>query len=306
MSTYILRRLGYAILSLLLLSVTIFFFVRATGDPAALLAGADASAEQIEQLRREFGLDRSIPVQLVTFLADLVRGDLGQSLFYNVPVIDLILARAPATLAITSATFVLAVIVGIPAGIWAAINPDGWVDHGARAIAMFGMALPSFWAGLILILVFGINLNWLPAGSGQGFASIILPAVALSGYFIASNFRITRSAMLDVLNTEFVTLARAKGLSEKRVILVHAMRSSLIPIVTLSGINLALLINSSVAVETVFGWPGIGTLLFDSIAMRDFPMAQGIVVVIGVFIILANLAIDILYAVIDPRIRLSV
>lgn len=305
MGTFILRRMAYAVLSLVLLSVTIFFFVRATGDPAALLAGADASAEQLEQLRRDFGLDRSIPVQLISFLSDLVRGDLGQSLFYNVPVTDLILARAPATLAICAATFVLAAVVGIPAGIWAAINPDGWIDQGARAVAMFGMALPSFWAGLILILVFSINLNWLPAGSGQGFASIILPAVALSGYFIASNFRITRSAMLDVLNTEFITLSRAKGLSEKRVILLHALRSSLIPIVTLTGINLALLINSSVAVETVFGWPGVGTLLYDSIAMRDFPMAQGIVVVIGVFIILSNLVIDILYAYIDPRIRLA-
>ena len=172
-------------------------------------------------------------------------------------------------------------------------------------IAMFGMALPSFWAGLILILVFSVNLNWLPAGSGRGFSSVILPAVALSGYFIASNFRITRSAMLDVLNTEFITLTRAKGLAERRIILMHALRSSLIPIVTLSGINLALLINSSVAVETVFGWPGIGTLLFDSIAMRDFPMAQGIVVVIGVFIILCNFVIDVLYAYIDPRIRLA-
>ncbi|RIK88120.1 MAG: ABC transporter permease [Hyphomicrobiales bacterium] len=305
MGSFILRRLAYAILSLALLSVTIFFFVRVTGDPAALLAGADASAEQIERLRQEFGLDRSIPVQLVSFLFDLVRGDLGRSLFYNIPVSELIMARLPATLTICAATFALSVAVGVPTGIWTAINPDGWLDRAARAIAMFGMALPSFWAGLILILVFSVNLNWLPAGSGRGFSSVILPAVALSGYFIASNFRITRSAMLDVLNTEFITLTRAKGLAERRIILMHALRSSLIPIVTLSGINLALLINSSVAVETVFGWPGIGTLLFDSIAMRDFPMAQGIVVVIGVFIILCNFVIDVLYAYIDPRIRLA-
>lgn len=305
MRRFVLKRLFYAALTLLLLSVTIFFFIRAAGDPAALLAGADASPEQIERLRREYGLDRNLMVQLGSFLFDLVRGNLGQSLYYNLPVAELILARLPATLAICGATFALSLAVGIPLGIWSAINPDGWVDRAASAIAMFGMAFPSFWAGLILILIFSVNLNWLPAGSGGGVSSIVLPAIALSGYFIASHFRITRSAMLDVLNAEFVTLARAKGLSEWRVILVHALRSSLIPIVTLGGINLALLINSSVAVETVFNWPGIGGLLFDSIAMRDFPMAQGIVVVIGVFIITCNFVVDMLYACIDPRIRLS-
>jgi peptide/nickel transport system permease protein len=296
------RRAGYALLSLLLLTATIFVFTRATGDPAALMAGVDATQADIQRLRTELGVDKPLPQQFMIYISDLVRGDLGTSLYYKVPVSDLIVRRLPATMGLIVATFVLSLLIGIPLGVYSAVRPGGLGDRLGNALAMFAMAVPGFWLGLVLILVFSVTLRWLPSGGIGGVSSVILPAVALSGYFIASHLRITRSAMLDVLGSEYIRFTRAKGLSEWRVIAVHALRNSLIPIVTLAGINLALILNASIAVEAVFNWPGIGLLLYESISLRDFPVAQGVVLVVGALVIIFNLVVDVLYGVIDPRV----
>ncbi len=299
------RRMGYALLSLLLLTTTIFLFTRAAGDPAALMAGVDATQADIARLRTELGLDRPLPQQFVMYVTSLLRGDLGVSLYYKVPVLDLIVRRLPATLWLITATFLLSLAVGIPLGIYTAIRPGGLADRFGNLLAMFAMAVPGFWLGLVLILLFSITLRWLPSGGIGGVTSVILPAIALSGYFIASHLRITRSAMLDVLGTGYIRFARAKGLSEWRIVTVHALRNSLIPIVTLAGINLALILNASIAVEAAFNWPGIGLLLYESISLRDFPVAQGIVLFVGALVILFNLVVDVLYGIIDPRVTLN-
>jgi peptide/nickel transport system permease protein len=256
-------------------------------------------------LRVELGLDQSLPHQFFLYVGGLLRGDLGISLYYKVPVIDLIATRLPATLWLIAATFLLSLLIGVPLGVYTAVRPGSWADRFGGLIAMFAMAVPGFWLGMVLILVFSVTLRLLPSGGIGGFTSVLLPAVALSGYFIASHLRITRSAMLDVLDTEYIRFTRAKGLSEWRIIAVHALRNSLIPIVTLAGINLSLILNASIAVETVFNWPGIGLLLYESISLRDFPVAQGVVLFVGALVILFNLVVDVLYGIIDPRVTLN-
>ncbi len=304
MAVFAIKRVGYGLLSLLLLALTIFTFTRIAGDPALLIAGVDASPDVVERVREELGLNRSLHVQFLAFVGDFLSGRLGDSAYYRMPVIDLILGTLPATLLLCFTTFALSLLVGVPLGVLTALHADGLLDRVGRVLVMFSVALPGFWVGLVLILIFAIELRWLPAGGMDTPASVILPAIALSGFFIAAHMRIARSAMLDALDTEFVKFLRAKGLSRFKVVWIHAFRSSLIPIVTLAGINLALMVNASVAVEAAFNWPGIGSLLFESVSMRDFPLAQGIVLLQGIFIIVFNLMMDFVYAFIDPRIKI--
>jgi len=305
MRKYVIRRLGYSVISLVLLSLTIFFFVRVTGDPAVLLVEPGASKADLEQIRQQFGLDRPLFIQYGHFVSALVRGDFGQSFYYRTPVLELYLSRLPNSLMLAAAAMALSLLIGIPSGILAAVNVNGWWDRVGKIFSLLGLSLPSFWVGLVMILFFSVYLGWLPS-SGAGTAShMIMPAFALGWFFAAAHMRMTRSSMLEVMGSEYVKLARLKGLPERLVITKHAFKNALIPVLTLAGINLVIMVNVAVVVETVFAWPGIGRLLYEGIAFRDFPVVQATVLLGGVMIVVVNLLVDILYAVIDPRIRLE-
>jgi peptide/nickel transport system permease protein len=305
MRRYIIRRLGYSVVSLVLLSLTIFFFVRVTGDPAVLLVEPGASKADLEQIRQQFGLDRPLFVQYGHFVSALVRGDFGQSFYYRTPVLELYLSRLPNSLMLAAAAMTLSLLIGIPSGILAAVRVNGWWDRVGKIFALLGLSLPSFWVGLVMILFFSVYLGWLPSSGAGTVWHLIMPAFALGWFFAAAHMRMTRSSMLEVMGSEYVKLARLKGLPERLVITKHAFKNALIPVLTLAGINLVIMVNVAVVVETVFAWPGIGRLLYEGVAFRDFPVVQATVLLGGVMIVVVNLLVDILYAVIDPRIRLE-
>jgi ABC-type dipeptide/oligopeptide/nickel transport system permease component len=303
MKKFIVKRLGLALISLFLLSLTIFLLMRVTGDPAVLLAEPGASAADLDAIRQQFGLDQPLWTQYVSFLTHLLRGDFGQSFYYRTDVFELYLSRLPASLLLASAAMAFSLLVGIPTGIIAAVRVNQWWDSGGKIFALLGLSMPSFWVGLLMILFFSVYLGWFPSsGSGTVF-HLVMPAISLGWLFAAVHMRLTRSSMLDVLGSEYVKLARLKGLPEALVISKHAFKNALIPVLTLAGINLVIMVNVAVVVETVFAWPGVGRLLYEGIAFRDFPVVQATVLLGGVMIVVVNLLVDILYAVIDPRIR---
>jgi len=302
---YIARRVSYCLLSLLLLSVTIFFFVRVTGDPATLLVEPGASEADIAAIHQQFGLDRPLWVQYGIFIVSLAHGDLGQSFYYRMPVMELYLSRLPNSLLLASVAMALSLLIGIPSGILASVRVGRFWDSAGKLFALLGLSLPSFWVGLVLILVFSVYLGWLPSSGSGSALHLIMPAFALGWYFAAAHMRLTRSSMLEVLGSEYVKLARLKGLPQSLVIAKHAFKNALIPVLTLAGINLVIMVNVAVVVEFVFAWPGIGRLLYEGVTFRDFPVVQGVVLMGGAMIVIVNLLVDILYAVIDPRIRLE-
>src|SRR5438105_6363561 len=303
MKRFVARRLGYALLSLCLLSLTIFLFVRVTGDPTVLLVEPGASRADIEALRADLGLDRSLLVQYGTFVKDIVRGDFGRSFYYRTPVLELYLSRLPNSLMLALAAMAFSLLIGIPSGILAAVRVNSWWDSGGKIFALLGLSMPSFWVGLLLILFFSVYLGWLPSsGSGTPW-HVLMPAFALGWYFAAAHMRLTRSSMLEVLGSEYIKLARLKGLPEALVVCKHGFKHALIPVLTLAGTHLGLRVNVAVVVETVFAWPGVGRLLYEGIAFRDFAVVQTTVVLRRGLIVVVNLAVDLMYAVIDPRIR---
>src|SRR5579872_6601824 len=301
MRQFVARRLGYSLLSLLLLSLTIFFFVRVTGDPAALLVEPGASDDDIAAIHQQFGLDKPLWTQYGLFMLNLFRGDFGQSFYYQTPVLSLYFDRLPNSLLLASVAMAFSLIVGIPTGILAAVRVGRLWDSVGKLFALLGLSLPSFFVGLLLILLFSVYLGWLPSSGSGGVLHILMPAFALGWYFAASHMRLTRSSMLDVLGSEYIKLAKLKGLPQALVIAKHAFKNAL----TLAGVNLVIMVNVAVVVETVFAWPGIGRLLYEGITFRDFPVVQGTVILGGAMIVIVNLLVDILYAVIDPRIRLE-
>ncbi|HYE93811.1 MAG TPA: ABC transporter permease [Terriglobales bacterium] len=305
MKRFILKRLGYSLISLCLLALTIFLFVRLTGDPTVLLVEPGASREDMAQVRQQLGLDRSLPVQFMSFVGDMLRGDFGKSFYYRTPVLELYMSRLPSSLALAAAAMIFSLVIGIPSGIIAAVKVGKFGDNAGKVFALLGLSMPQFWVGLLLILFFSVYLGWLPSSGSGTIWHLVMPAFALGWYFAAAHMRITRSSMLEVLGSEYVKLARLKGLPEKRVIVKHALKNALIPVLTLAGINLVLMVNVAVVVETVFAWPGIGRLLYEGIAFRDFPVVQATVLLGGSMIVVVNLVVDVLYAVIDPRIRLG-
>src|SRR6267154_886654 len=305
MRHYILRRVGYSLLSMFLLSLVIFLFVRLTGDPVSLLVEPGASPEDIENMRRQFGLDQPLWVQYWHFMASLATGDLGQSFYYRTPVLELYFQRLPNSLLLAFVAMGLSLLIGIPSGILASVRIGGFWDGFGKLFTMLGLSLPSFLVGLVLILVFSVYLGWLPSSGAGTPLHLIMPAFALGWYFAASHMRLTRSSMLEVLGSEYVKLARLKGLPQALVISKHAFKNALIPVLTLAGINFVIMISVAVVVETVFAWPGVGRLLYEGIAFRDFPVVQGTVLMLGVMTVTVNMIVDILYAVIDPRIRLA-
>ena len=306
MRHYIGRRVAYCLLSLFLLSVTIFFFVRVTGDPATLLVEPGASEADIAAIRHQFGLDRPLWMQYGIFMASLAHGDLGKSFYYRTPVMELYLSRLPNSLYLATVAMAFSLIIGIPTGVLASVRVGRFWDRAGKIFTLLGLSLPSFWVGLVLILVFSVYLGWLPSSGAGTPLHLIMPAFALGWYFAAAHMRLTRSSMLEVLGSEYVKLARLKGLPQSLVIAKHAFKNALIPVLTLAGINLVIMVNVATVVEVVFAWPGIGRLLYEGITFRDFPVVQGVVLMGGAMIVIVNLVVDILYAVIDPRIRLGV
>ena len=303
MHRYILTRLFYASISLVLLSVTIFVMIRITGDPVVLMADPGAKEEDLQALRIELGLDKTYVEQYIVFVSKLIRGDFGKSFMYRVPVFELYLQRLPASMQLAGAALAVSVMLGIPIGIFSAVRVNTWLDSFGTVFANLGLAMPSFWIGIMFMLIFAVNLQWLPVQGSGTFKHIIMPAVALGWVFTAANMRLARSAMLEVLGSEYIKLARIKGLPENLVILKHAFKNAVIPVLTFACINFALLMNGTVVVESIFAWPGIGRLLYEGISSRDFPVVQATVLLGGVMIIIVNLFVDILYAYIDPRIR---
>ena len=303
MKRFVLRRLGYAALTLVLLSLTIFLLVRVTGDPTVLLVEPGASRADIDALRHDLGLDRSYVVQYASFLKDIVKGDFGRSFYYRTPVLELYLSRLPNSLLLAAAAMAFSLLIGIPSGIIAAVRVNSWWDGAGKIFSLLGLSMPSFWVGLLLILFFSVYLGWLPSSGSGTVWHVLMPAFALGWYFAAAHMRLTRSSMLEVLGSEYVKLARLKGLPEALVISKHAFKNALIPVMTLAGINLVLMVNVAIVVETVFAWPGIGRLIYEGISFRDFPVVQATVLMNGAMVIVVSLVVDILYAVVDPRIR---
>ncbi len=303
MKRYLIKRSGYSLISLFLLSLLIFGLVRITGDPAVLLVEPGASKADLDSIREQLGLDRSVLVQYFTFMRDLLLGDFGKSFYYRSPVLELYLSRLPNSLLLAAVAMLFSLVIGIPTGILAAVRLNGWWDRVGKIVALLGQSMPSFWLGLLLILFFSVHLGWLPSSGSGTVWHVLMPAVALGGVFASYNMRMTRSSMLEVLGSEYVKLARLKGLPEALVIAKHAFKNALIPVLTLAGINLVIMVNLAIVVETVFAWPGVGRLLYEGIAFRDFPVVQATVIIGGAMIVVVNLIVDVLYAVIDPRIR---
>ncbi len=305
MGQFIIRRTIYAFVTLFILSLTIFTVVRLTGDPVTLLAEPGARPEDLARVRAEWGLDRPWPVQYLAFAENVATGRLGTSFNYEMPVSLLYFQRLPNSLELAFAASLISFLIGIPAGIISAVRVNSWWDYSGKIVALLGLSIPGFWLGLVLILVFSVWLQWLPT-SGQGdWRHLVMPALALGWYFAASMLRLTRSSMLEVMRSEYVKLARLKGLPGYAVIAIHAFKNALIPVLTLAGVNLVIMVNVAVIIEVIFAWPGIGRLLYEGIFQRDFPLVQGIVMLAGIMIVGVNLAIDVLYAWIDPRIRLT-
>lgn len=303
MQRYILVRVVQAIVTLLVLSLAVFLSVHLTGDPALYLLGREGTQEDYEQLRKNLGLDKPLPVQYGVFLGNMLRGDFGNSPITGQSARDTLIERFPATLQLAGAAFLLTIVIGIPLGIWSAVKRDTIIDQFGKFFAVLGIATPSFWIAIMLILLFGAILGWLPTFGRGGIEHFILPAFVLSWSGIAGIVRLVRSSMLEVLDSEYVKFARVKGLSEKMVVYKHALKNAVIPALTFGGLTLAGLLNGSVAIEVVFAWPGIGRLMLQGINQRDFPIVQATVLASGLFYIIIALIVDILYAYVNPRIR---
>jgi peptide/nickel transport system permease protein len=306
MRGYVVERLGQGVLVLIIASMVIFTLVRFTGNPVALLLPADAPQSEVERVTRELGLDRPLHEQYLVFVAAVSRGDFGTSIRTKLPVSTLIGERLPNSMQLGGLTLVSALLIGLPIGVLSAVKRGTFVDVAARMLALFGQSVPSFWLGIVFIAVFAGSLKLLPAARMSGPESFILPVatLTLSGFLLSGTVRFIRSGMLEVLNTEYIKLARAKGLAERTVIWKHALANASLALVTFLGFYLTLLLGgASLVVETVFAWPGIGTLLNQALLARDFPVVQAIVVLYVAGFVVIDLLVDLLYAFLDPRIR---
>lgn len=305
MIAYIGRRIAFSIFALIGVSAITFFAVFASGDPAIMLLPPEAqSPQEIAKFREMMGLDRPLPIQFVDFLGRAVQGDFGRSLKYNVPASTLIRERLPSTIMLAVSAVIVSALIGIPLGVLAAVRRGSWIDDAVILTSTLGLAAPSFWIGTMLIVVLAVQFRLLPPSGGGSFDKLIMPTLTLSSGFIAVLARFTRSGMLDVLSKEYVTTARAKGLPNRVVLFRHALRNTMIPIVTLLGLEMGTLLGGAVVTENVFAWPGIGQLVVMSIFNRDYPLVIACVLTAATLFIIVNLLVDILYVYINPTVRL--
>jgi len=320
---YILLRAFYSIITLWLLVTIIFAMVRLTGDPVKMKGDVGADKAYLERIRHDWGLDQPLYRQYTSYIGNLVLGDFGHSFEKSLPVRTIYFERLPNSLKLGFAAFVISMVLGVPLGMLSALRVNTWWDNIGKTIALLGLSMPGFFVGLVLIIVFGVQLHLLPV-LGKGSSAFIwsnpstwvtfwfkdwqylaMPAFALGWYFAGAMLRITRSGMLDVLGSDYIKLVRLKGVPEQVVIAKHALKNSMIPLLTLAGLNLLIMVNVAVVIEVIFNWPGVGQLLYDGLSNRDFPMVQGVVLMSGVMIVVLNFVIDVLYGYVDPRIRLS-
>lgn len=334
MGRYLVKRSLGLILVLLGVSLLVFGFVRLIpGDPAVVMLGERATPDSIERVRAQLGLDKPVYEQYLIFVGNALRGDLGTSVLRQEPVTREIIRRFPATIELAFGAMIFATFLGVPLGILSAVKRNSWFDASSMIVALTGVSMPIFWLGLMLIFLFAVMLHWLPSGArldanaqyepitnlvlldsllqanlalfGQGLRHLILPALALGTIPMAIIARMTRSSMLEVLNQDYVRTARAKGLKERSVILNHALRNALLPVITVVGLQVGILLSGAILTETVFSWPGIGRWLVDAINARDYPIVQGVTLTIAVIFVVINLIVDILYTLVDPRVRLD-
>jgi len=300
---FIVKRLLLAIVTLIGVSLIVFVAARLTGDPVLLFAPTTATEEQLDELRHELGLDRNVLVQYGVFVRDALKGDFGTSLRYSQPAMSLALKRLPATLELAAYAFLLGLLFGIPLGIVSATKPGSLRERAGTSFAMLGLSVPGFWLAVILMILFSVTLHWFPTSGREEALSRVLPVISVAWMALAQIMRVTRSAVLEVLGSDYVKMARIKGLSERVVIWKHALRNALVPVLGMAGFLFAMLVGGVALVESVFRWPGIGNLLIDAVTARDFPLVQAGVLLVSAIVILINLAVDLLYGVIDPRIR---
>jgi ABC-type dipeptide/oligopeptide/nickel transport system permease component len=304
MLPYLIRRLILFVPTIWVALTLVFVIFRLVpGDPARLMAGDAATEEAIEALRVEMGLDRSIFAQYLNYLGDLLQGDLGRSRVYQQNALEPLMDRLPNTLLLATAAMAIALAVGVTAGVISALKPGSWLDHVSMFTAVIGVSMPSFWLGLMLVILFSVRLEWLPVAGYNERLAIVLPALTLAANQMAVLARMTRSTMLGVMSQDYVRTARAKGLRERVVVVMHALRNAMIPTMTVAGMQLGYLLGGSLVVEAVFAWPGLGRLMLDSIQQRDYPLIQAIVLVFAVLMLGVNLLVDVLYVVVDPRVR---
>jgi peptide/nickel transport system permease protein len=303
MKRYIVRRLFLSVVVVWIVSVLIFLAARIGPDPVYMIASPGASEAELQSIRQRFGLDQPLPVQYFTFIIRALQGDFGESIYYGLPVSKIVVSRLPATLLLVGTAKFISLCIGLVAGLLAARGRGGWGDNLVKWFSLLGLSMPNFWIAMLLILVFSVELKILPTGGYGGITHVLMPAFSLGWYFSAGYTRITYSALLQVLNSEYIKLARIKGLSERSVVGKHALKNALIPVVTLAGMNLVVMISGAVAVETVFAWPGLGLLMYHGAVYRDFNIVQAVVLFISAMMVMINLLVDILYAYIDPRVR---
>ncbi len=305
MKRYIVQRLLQGIVLLFLVATIVFFLGRLTGNPVDLMLPEDATPEDRISMIKALGLDGPLYQQFLIFIGNALHGDLGTSIRMREPAVQVFFSRLPNTLAIIPWAILLAMSLGIPLGVIAALNRGNILDRVAGTIAVMGIATPGFWLGIVLIFVFSVELGWLPSGRMGGPAHYVLPVITLGAFLVAGFMRLVRSSMLEVMDSEFVKLARIKGLSEWVVIWKHCLRNALIPVLTLWGVFVGNLITGAIITETVFAWPGVGRLTYEAVIYRDFPLLQAVIILKAILILTINLIVDILYAYVDPRIRLA-
>ena len=305
MKGYILKRLLHSIFVLVGISLVVFIILHLTGDPAALLMPMDATPEQVAQFRQEMGFNDPIVVQYWRFFKGTLRGDFGDSFRHSQPALELVMERMPATIQLTLAAMVIALLVAIPVGIISAIRRNSLLDHIGMTGALLGQSTPVFWLGVMLILIFSVTLQWFPSSGRGELQHLVLPAITLGMFTMARTARMMRSSMLEVLGQEYMKTAKAKGLNPGMVILKHALKNAAIPVVTIIGMELGTLLGGAVITETIFAWPGVGRLAVQAIYNRDYPVVQAAVFILASVFVLVNLVVDLLYTYLDPRVKLA-
>ncbi|MGH7268044.1 MAG: ABC transporter permease [Candidatus Rokuibacteriota bacterium] len=304
MRSYLVRRLGQSAVTLVGVSILVFVILRVVpGDPAKMLLPEGAPQSAVDELARQLGLREPLHVQYAIFLRSVFRGDFGHSFQYRAPALTVVVERLPATVHLTLAAMALTVAAGVSIGILAAVRQGTGYDYAGTTLAVLGQSLPSFWLGIMFILLFGVTLRWLPTSGFQGWSHLVLPSVTLAAYPTALVARLTRSSMLEILGRDYIRTGRAKGLAERAVVLRHALRNATIPVLTVIGLQIGTLLGGAVITESVFAWPGMGKLVVDAIFFRDFPVVQTILILSASTFVAINLLVDVLYTFIDPRIR---
>lgn len=303
MSEYLIRRLAFSLTAMLGVITIVFILLHVSGDPASLLVTQDATRQDMERIRQAYGLDRPLSVQYARFMERVARGDLGYSYRQGVPVTELITERIGATFELALASLALAIVLGVALGMAAAVRRGSGVDTVAMTVALLGTSMPSFWLGLLLIIIFGVKLGWLPVSGYGGLDHLVMPAFVLGGFYAAQVSRLTRTSLLEVLAQDYIRTGRAKGLRARVVLFKHALRNAALPVLTVLGLSFGQMLGGAIIVESIFAWPGMGRLAVQAVLGRDFPVVQGVAIVGSAVFLAVNLTVDLVYGWVDPRLR---